>query len=309
MGEVATGLSLKGFEPESVQQAFELASVLSRSGLIPRALQGKPSDVLIILLTGRELGISSMQAIRGMHVIEGKVAMSADMMVALAVRSEVCEYFRLVSNTDDEATYETKRKGAAPVTFSFTKADAERAKLLTKAGPWITYRRAMFRARAASGLARAVYPDLMLGIYDSDSGELEAPSPPPSGDLVRVEAQPPPGTEPVVAEVVGAKPATGKRTAEAKAQLAAKTAKLPALIDVQEGETEQQAETRAAEAQTPYARIVLLLSAAGITGADAGKTIKNATGKLSSAALTDDDVVLVEATIGAERALSKAGGR
>ena len=173
------------FEPQNLQQAMELARMLSGSGLLPRALQGKPADTLVIMLKGHELGLSPMQAISGISVIQGKAVVEAATMVGLCLRRrDVCEFFRLVSGDDRIATFETKRINSERVTMSFTIDEAKRAGLLGKDN-WRNYPAAMLRARASSGLARAVYPDLTAGMYDPD--EVAAP---PVNSRVATEVRP-----------------------------------------------------------------------------------------------------------------------
>ncbi len=156
------------FAPQGLEQAEKLAQTLAKSNLIPDSLRGKPADVFVTLVTGHELGLSPMQALRGMHVINGKAVMSADLMVALVLKHrDVCEFFRLEKSSDQEATYVTKRAGSEPVRLTWTMAQAAGAGLSGK-GTWKAHPAAMLRARCASALARAVYPDLVLGVYDPD---------------------------------------------------------------------------------------------------------------------------------------------
>lgn len=167
-GAPVTETSLVPFSPENVNQAWRLATALAKSQLVPKALQNRPNDLLVTLITGRELGLSPMQSVRGMHVIEGKAVMSADMMGALVMRSEACEFLRPAESTDKIATYETQRKGSpSPTKMSFTIEDANRAGLVGKDN-WKRYPAAMLRARCLSAICRAVYPDLVGGVYEPD---------------------------------------------------------------------------------------------------------------------------------------------
>jgi hypothetical protein len=115
-----------------------------------------------------------MQSLRSIRVIDGSPTMSADLMVALVKRARECEYFQLIESTPDIATYETKRHGSlSPTRMSFTIDEAREAQLTGKDN-WKKYRAAMLRARASAALCRVEYPDLMLGIYETDeldSGE------------------------------------------------------------------------------------------------------------------------------------------
>lgn len=159
------------FEPQSLEQAMSLAKTLAASQIIPDALRNKPADVLVILMTGRELGIGPMQAMRGISVIKGKPVLSADLMVAQCLRHRgVCEFFRLVESTPTAARYQTKRVGSEPVELAWTIDDAKRAGL-DGGQNWRAHPAAMLRARCASALARAVYPDLVGGIYEESEGE------------------------------------------------------------------------------------------------------------------------------------------
>ena len=89
---------------------------------------GTPQAVLSTVLLGRELGMPAMGALRSVHVIEGKHSLSADLMVALVLKSGMAEYFQLVESTDKACTFETKRKGAPqPQRLSYTIDDAEKA--------------------------------------------------------------------------------------------------------------------------------------------------------------------------------------
>lgn len=163
-----TDSTLTKYEPATLPDAERLADRLARSGLIPEALRGKPGDVLIVLMTGHELGLAPMQALRGLHVVNGRPIMAADLAVALVKRSPACGHFSLLESTDARATYETQRRGEPGKTrLTWTIEQADAAGLLNR-GPWKQTPAAMLRARCALALARAVYPDLLMGIYDPD---------------------------------------------------------------------------------------------------------------------------------------------
>lgn len=154
------------FEPSDVESAIRLATILVGSKLLPRSLS-TPEAAFTVIMAGRELGLTAMQSLRSLHVIEGKPVMSSDLMLALCLRSPLCESFALVESTDSVATYKAKRAGQEPVTLSFTAKQAEAAGLLNKDN-WKKFRAAMLRARCIAALARIVFADLMLGVYETD---------------------------------------------------------------------------------------------------------------------------------------------
>jgi hypothetical protein len=164
---VGSGAALTAFEPHDLASAMQLADVLSRSKLIPGSLRN-PADILIVVMTGRELGLTVMQSVRGCHVIDGKVGMSAELMLALVKRRPECKFIRIVESTDIVCTLETQRDGdPEPTRMSYSIEQAKRAGVTNKDN-WKKHTEAMLRARCASALCRAVYPDLLLGVYSED---------------------------------------------------------------------------------------------------------------------------------------------
>lgn len=189
-----------GLAIQTMEQAQGLAKTLAPSALLPDTLRGKPGDVLIVLLTGAELGLGPMQSLRSLSVVKGKAVMSADLMLALVKKSPACEYLVMSEYTPERVTFKTKRKGDPGETVvTFTKADAERAGLWGN-NTWKSYPQAMLKARAASTICRAVFPDVCLGIYDETEAVADfrlapsqlpavAPPLPPPTDTYAVKAE------------------------------------------------------------------------------------------------------------------------
>lgn len=174
------------YEPRSIDQAFEIARTLHAGGLLPRALT-RPESVFTVLMAGKELGLTALKALRSIHVIDGKVVMSADLIVALCKsRRDVCKYFQLVESSSQVATYETQREGdPAPTRITYTLDDARTAGLVGKDN-WKKHPAAMLRARCSAALARAVYPDLAMGLYDPDELERDTALAAPRREVVEV---------------------------------------------------------------------------------------------------------------------------
>lgn len=157
----------EAFEPRSWGEVIPIAEALCKSGMLPAAIKSTHAAIAIII-TGRELGLSIMQSFRAIHVIDGKPTISAQLMQALVLQSGLAEYVRCSETTPLAATYETRRRGnPTPERIRWTMEDAVRAQLAAKQN-WQRYPAAMLRARACAELMRAVYPEVMLGIYDPD---------------------------------------------------------------------------------------------------------------------------------------------
>jgi hypothetical protein len=184
----------RAFEPNSMEEAYRLAKILVASRMLPRHL-GTPEAAFAVIIAGRELGLTAMQSTRSLFFVEGKVTLSADLMVALVKKHDECEYFRVVEATSERCIVETKRSGEEPTRMEWTMADAQRANLTGKDN-WKKYPKSMLRARASSELCRAVYPDALMGVYEPDELQREPAQRTPAPAMVVVEPAPAPEAPP-----------------------------------------------------------------------------------------------------------------
>lgn len=160
-----------GLVPRTVDEALAMAKMLAASNLVPEHLRGNPEDVFLIINYGLEVGLPPVAALRSVAVIKGKPAPHADALVALVLSSGQAKYFRRVSSSDKEATYETWRRGDPEARReTFTIHDAKAAGL-TSNHNYKAYARKMLEARAKAFLARDVYPDVCHGMYTAEEVE------------------------------------------------------------------------------------------------------------------------------------------
>jgi hypothetical protein len=158
-------------EPPTVRAAAWLADRLFNSRVF--ALPN-PDTFLAAIMLGRSIGIGAVTVLRNVHVIEGKLALHAHLIIGIVMKSPVCLYFDLVESTAEKATYATKRRGSTrEVVMSFTIEDARMAGLLResrsgKPSNWQARPKPMLRKQAGVELARAVYPDVTAGLYSPD---------------------------------------------------------------------------------------------------------------------------------------------
>ena len=176
---------IRTLEPQSIDEATTLARAAVASKLYAVS---SAEAALMILLTGRDLGLTASQSFRAIYVVSGKPVVSSDAMVAAIRRSGLCSSWRVIETTTERCTIETLRAGESePERESFSMEDATRAGLSRK-DVWRQYPRDMLRHRAAAGLARRVYPDVVLGCYAP--GELEEQtSSSPTVEVVRLSAE------------------------------------------------------------------------------------------------------------------------
>lgn len=164
--------------PNEWQAMRDQAQTLVRSGFLPKAVN-TPEKAVAIIMTGRELGIPPMQALRQIHVIEGKPTLSAELTAALILSRYPGATWEVLSN-NERCSVTAGRPGQKATTITWTLDDAKRAGLLGKS-VWRNYPRAMLRSRATSEAARLVFPHVSMGMYDPeelDADEFAEPSQP-----------------------------------------------------------------------------------------------------------------------------------
>lgn len=155
-------------DPRSMQEVRVIAKDLFNSRMFAGAY-GTPQGVLSTIMLGRELGLPTMASLRQIHIIEGRHALSASLMVALVLKSGFAEFFEPVSFDEQQATFTTHRRGArTPVTLQHTIEMAKTAGLLKDKSNWLKIPGDMVVARAQSRLCRMIYPDIIGGLYTPD---------------------------------------------------------------------------------------------------------------------------------------------
>lgn len=155
-----------GLMPRSLDEGIKLATMLARSTFVPADFQGHPENVIVALQMGAEVGLAPMQALQSIAVINGRPSIWGDGLLALVMASGFYEdHHETFDEGTQTATVTFKRKGkATPVTASFSKAEAEKAKLWGKSGPWTNYPKRMLQMRARAFAIRDCFPDVLKGL-------------------------------------------------------------------------------------------------------------------------------------------------
>lgn len=144
---------------------WKTCGILSKSTFCPGHLKHKPSDILFVLQYGSEIGLTPMQSLTEVMVINGKPGVYGDTLLALCQSHSSCEWIR--ETFDEEtmtATCEAKRKGIDVVVSTFSQKDAERAFLWGKVGPWVSYPKRMLQMRARGFALRDAFAFVLKGI-------------------------------------------------------------------------------------------------------------------------------------------------
>lgn len=161
-------------EPTSFGEALQFAKMIADSDLAPKDFRNKPTNVLVAIQMGREVGLSPMQALQNIAVVNGRPAIWGDAALALVKASGLCDDVieRMEGEGDNAvAICIAKRKGAAPVERRFSVADARAAGLLGKQGPWTQYRSRMQQMRARGFAIRDAFPDVLRGLITHEEAQ------------------------------------------------------------------------------------------------------------------------------------------
>jgi hypothetical protein len=108
-------------------------------------------------------------------MINGRPALWGDALLGLVEASGLLDDRQQSIDGEGDnrtATFETKRKGRASfVKFTFSVADAKKAKLWGKAGPWTDYPDRMLLNRARAFNLRDQFPDVLKGLAVAEEAQ------------------------------------------------------------------------------------------------------------------------------------------
>jgi hypothetical protein len=143
---------------------IEQATVLVKSGFLPAHIK-TPEQAVAVMLTGRELGIPTMTALRTIAVIQGKPTLAAELMAALIERDYGPLALR-VEETNDSGCVVSYWKPGWPdrKSYAFT-IDQARAAGLAGSDVWKKYPAALLRARCISAVAKMAFQATLGGLY------------------------------------------------------------------------------------------------------------------------------------------------
>jgi len=161
---------ITSISPVNIDEAERICNLICDSSLKPPHVK-TPADAFVILSMGADLGLTPMQAMRGIVAIQGKPFVSSDVLVGAVLRSGLAKYFEPVTVTDAEATFITERvNGRGPHTYTYTMKHAAQEGLTGKDN-WKRMPSKMLAARAKAHLARLIYPEVTSGMYDPSEAD------------------------------------------------------------------------------------------------------------------------------------------
>lgn len=169
-----------GLEPTTFEGAIKLAEIAAKAKI---GGCEKADDALVRLMAGREVGLTAFASLTHVYVVNGRPSLDSITILALCLRSPLCEDFSLVESTEKKATYRAKRKGRNARELTWTHEMAVRAQLVKKDSNWEKYPEAMLRARCITALARIEFPEAIGGFFEVDEARTTVTVDPETGEV------------------------------------------------------------------------------------------------------------------------------
>jgi len=219
--EISTHRASTGLVLATFDDAWRFWQMVAKTDFAPKDFKGKPEACMLAGQHGAELGFGPMQSLQCIAVINGRPSIWGDAALALVQSSAVCEYVveELEEGKEGEplvATCTAKRRGyPKPTVVRFSVADAKKAGLWGKSGPWTQYPKRMLQLRARGFALRDAFPDVLKGLVTAEEAQ-DYPAASPTPEPVR---------EPVVIRPKFDTPTQPQDTPDGKARVAISRAK------------------------------------------------------------------------------------
>lgn len=185
-----------------------------KSGMLPSSIKN-PQAAAIVILKGRELGLTFMTSLSHVHVINGRPTMSAELIQSLARKNLPGLVINILESSNTLASVEFIRpeKGSKPYIQKFSWDDAVKADLANKQ-VWKQYPAAMLWSRAVTAGLRKICPEALSGVsytpeemganVDSDGNVIETSGRAINDNQAETHPTPPEKPKVVVAPVSNA---------------------------------------------------------------------------------------------------------
>jgi len=161
---IMAGGQVAALVPQSLDEAFRVAQAIAASGLAPRGLD-KPEQVMVAIMAGAELGLAPFQALQSFAIVNNRPTLWGDGLMAVA-RAQGIKAREWIEGDGDNAVAScevTRPDTGETIARSFSVADAKKAGLWNKQGPWQQYPKRMLQMRARAWALRDGCADMLRG--------------------------------------------------------------------------------------------------------------------------------------------------
>jgi hypothetical protein len=175
----------------SLDEAFRFAQAVAASPFVPKGME-KPGDILVALQAGAEMGLSPMQALQSLAIVNGRPSIYGDAALALVRKSGLMTGYsqQLTGEGEQRRAVVKCKRGDEEYIQEFSVADAKRAGLWGKAGPWTQHPDRMLQFRARGFILRDAFGDVLKGLRTTEEAQDIPPARAamPSLDAINMES-------------------------------------------------------------------------------------------------------------------------
>ncbi len=184
------GGGVQSIVPQDAEQAFRMAQMIYKSGFAPKDMHSA-EKIVTAIIAGMEIGLKPFQAVQSFAVVNGRPTIWGDAAIGLVEASGLLEDFQEVVEGDGEAVVATCRAKRSTrkseIVRTYSVADAKKAGLWGKAGPWSQHPKRMLQLRARAFALRDGFSDVLKGMHIQEE---VADYSGPSSERAAAEAQP-----------------------------------------------------------------------------------------------------------------------
>lgn len=199
---IQAGGAVRAIVPQDFDSAWRIANAVTKAGMAPKGLESA-ERAMVAILHGLEVGLTPMNALQSIAVVNGRPTIWGDGAIGLVRASGLAEFIdetivaeKVGDGTQLVAICRAKRKNEPVIERRFSQADAVAAGLWGKAGPWTQYPKRMLQLRARAFALRDGWADVLKGLGIKE--EVDDIS--PMRDVTPPPAPPAPPTVPAVTD-------------------------------------------------------------------------------------------------------------
>lgn len=158
----------KAQDDSTIDGAFRIATAMSKTDMIPKHFQNKPTDCFLALQISKRMNIDVFAVLQNLYVVHGTPAFSAKFLIGMANKSGTFStpiMFRWTGSGDElsATAYAKHASSGEEVNFEFSMADAK-AEGYTKNPKYKSMPKLMLAYRAATLFTRLYCPETAMGI-------------------------------------------------------------------------------------------------------------------------------------------------
>lgn len=171
-----TSTQMQALVPKSVPEAVQLSETLSQASLVPKHLQGKPGDCLLVVMQAQRWGMDALSVAQCTSVVHGKLCYEGKLVAAVLYSMGAVEgrlQYQFTGEGDNRTIKVTGRPRGTDIDQEVIGSVRDWS---TRSDNWSRSPDDMLVYRGTRQWARRYAPEALLGVYTPD--ELTEPQEP-----------------------------------------------------------------------------------------------------------------------------------